>query len=412
MFGLPRHIPPHGFTSSAVLRRCGALNTPVPARDQSRPGPTRPGRTRLVFSNYDAPGNPYYNGGGARAIHEIARRLVARYDVRVVTGRFPGSRDEIRDGVAYERIGVERAGPQLGQLLYQAALPWRVRRGDFDLWVESLTPPFSTACLPWFTRRPVVALTQVLAGAAMARKYHLPFGAIERLGLRAYRHAIVLSHHLQRVVTTANRDIETVIIPNGVPRELIELPLARTEEHLLFLGRLDIEQKGLDLLLTALRGLAGRLDLPVLIAGSGPAAETARLERAVAEHGLAGSVRLIGRVDDRRKSELMQQALALLLPSRFEASPLVLIEALCHALPVLAFDIPELGDIPNEVCVKVPPFDATRYGEALLKLRADADRRAALGGAAKQYAHRFDWDDLARSYAAFCDRILGRGAGD
>lgn len=363
-----------------------------------------------MFSNYDAPGNPYYDGGGARAIHEIARRLVARCEVRIVTGRFPGSRDEIRDGVAYERIGVERAGPQLGQLLYQAALPRRVRRGDFDLWVESLTPPFSTACLPWFTRRPVVALTQVLAGAAMARKYHLPFGAIERLGLRAYRHAIVLSRHLQQVVTAANPSLETVIIPNGVPRELIELPLARSERHLLFLGRLDIEQKGLDLLLTALRGVAGQLDLPVLIAGSGPPAETARLERAVSEQGLAGRVRLIGRVDDRRKSELMLSALALLLPSRFEASPLVLIEACCHALPVLAFDIPELGDIPADVCVKVPAFDTTRYGEALRSLRSDADRRAALGGAAKRFARRFDWNDLAEAYAGFFDRILGRRA--
>lgn len=365
-------------------------------------------KRRIVFSTYDSPGNPYYGGGGARAVHEIARRLTSSYEVRIVTGRFPGSREQIVDGVSYTPIGWPRAGPQLGQLVFQFLLPWRAARGDYELWVESLTPPWSTACLPWFTRKPVVALTQVLAGAAMTRKYKLPFAAFERVGLRAYRHAIVLSTHLQGVVRRANPRLETVVIPNGVRPELIDLAVQREERHLLFLGRIDIEQKGLDLLVESLAAVAGRIVPPVLIAGAGPVQQENRLRRRIESLGLGGKVRVVGRVDDPEKGELLRQAFLVVMPSRFEASPLVLIEAFCYAAPVVLFDIPELCDIPAGCCVKVPAFDKRAYGVAVLGLLADERRRDALGKAAKKYARSFSWDDLARRYDAFFGKVLCR----
>ncbi|HOC01469.1 MAG TPA: glycosyltransferase family 4 protein [Verrucomicrobiota bacterium] len=361
---------------------------------------------RVVFSNYDSVGNPYYGGGGARAIHEIARRLTSSYDVRVVTGQFPGNCARIVDGVAYEPIGLRRAGPYLGQILFQLCLPWRAAHGDYDLWVESLTPPFSTACLPWFTRKPVAALTQVLAGVGMTRKYGLPFAAIERLGLRTYRHAIVLSTHLRGVVTRANPRLRTVVIPNGVSPALIDLPVRRDERHLLFLGRIDIGQKGLDLWIQALAAIAPRLGPPILIAGAGPARQEEQLRRRIASLGLGGKVRLLGKVDDAAKSELLRQSFLMVMPSRYEASPLVLLEAFCHAVPVVVFDIPELSDIPGDCCVKVPAFDTRAFGEAVLDLVTNEARRSALGRAAKAFARRFSWDDLARQYAAFFEEML------
>jgi len=62
-------------------------------------------KRRIIFSNYDDPKNPFYGGGGARAIHEVARRLAVRHDVKIITGSYPGSRDEMVDGVSYTRIG-------------------------------------------------------------------------------------------------------------------------------------------------------------------------------------------------------------------------------------------------------------------------------------------------------------------
>ncbi len=365
---------------------------------------------RLVFSNYDSPGNPYYGGGGAAAIHEVARRLAAHHRVEVIVGRYATDQPTARDGVTYTPLGPV-AGPKLGQLFFHLGLPLRVRRGGFDLWCESLTPPFSTLGLPRFTGRPVVALTQILCGAAMRQKYGLPFDRIERRGLRAYRHAIATSEFLRGRLLAANPNLNVTVIPNGVPGELIRLEPARAEHHVLYLGRLDVEQKGLDLLAAALEPVAAQLPWPVVLAGAGTPRDEARLRRLLAAHGLGERVRLAGRVSGERRHQLLSGAALLVLPSRFEASPLVLLEAFCYRLPVVLFAIPELAEVPETCCVKVPPWDPRAFGAALQALAADPARRQALGRAGKAYASAFDWDMLAGRYADFFESVARAGLG-
>jgi len=120
-------------------------------------------------------------------------------------------------------------------------------------------------------------------------------------------------------------------------------------------------------------------------------------------------VRWAGRVGEAERDDLLRRALLMAMPSRFEASPLVLVEAFCHRVPVVVFDIPELGDYPADCCVKVPAFDAAAYGEALVDLANDPARRRALGEAGKAFARRFDWDDLARRYEDFLVSVAGSG---
>ncbi len=369
-----------------------------------------PINVRLIFSNYDSPDNPYYGGGGAAAIHEVARRLAPTHRVEVVVGRYAAEQPVERDGVTYRPVGPV-AGPKLGQLLFHFSLPLRVRRGDFDVWCESLTPPFSTACLQRFTARPVVALTQILAGRAMRRKYGLPFDRIERLGLRTYRHAIATSRHVRAQLLAANPGLNVVVIPNGVSGELVRLAPDRAEHHVLFLGRWDVEQKGLDLLCAALAEPDVNLPWPVVLAGGGAPADEARVRRLVESHRLTDRVRLVGRVAGSAKSRLLAEAAMLVMPSRFEASPLVLLEAFCHRVPVVLFAIPELEEVPEECCMKVPAFDVHALGRALVALAGDAARREALGRAAKAYVCGFDWDDLARRYADFFESLAGAGLG-
>ena len=364
----------------------------------------------IVFSNYDSPGNPWYDGGGARAIHAVARRLAVRHEVRVVTGAFPGGSDRRVDGVQYMRVGSRRAGPKLGQVLFQFALPRAVRRLAFDVWVESLTPPFSTACLQRFTRRPVVALTQVLAGRGMSAKYHLPFAAVERWGLRSYRRAIATSAHLEEELRTINPRLQTCVIPNGVEGELVRQPVERDERHLLFMGRIDIAQKGVDLLLEAL-AVTPEIALPLVVAGAGVPRDEARVRQRVRELGLEARVRLVGRADGGARLRLFREACLLALPSRFEASPLVIAEAFCFGLPVVHFDIPELRGYPAEACCKVRAFDVPAYGGALRRLLEDAPARAAMGRAAKAAAAAYDWDHLARQYEEFLLAVRGGQAG-
>lgn len=361
---------------------------------------------RIVFSNFDDLANPWYAGGGARAIHEVTRRLAARHEVAVLTGNFPGARQGLVDGVEYRRLGAAWAGPRLGQLIYSTLLPLAVRRTPHEVWVESLTPPFSTGMLPWFTRRPVAALTQILGGAGMTKKYGLPFDRVERSGLRHYRHAIALSEVIKAQLLGMNPRLNVAVIPNGVPDELIARTPQRAERHVLFLGRIDREQKGLDLLLDAWARVP-RPAVPLVIAGTGPATELAWLRSTCAS--CPNEVRLVGRVEGAEKLRLMDEALFLVMPSRFEGFPLTMVEAFCHELPVVLYAIPELAWLPASCSVKLPPFDVSALADALHDLLADSERRRRMGGAARQEARAYGWDALAGRYEKFLAGLVAGG---
>jgi hypothetical protein len=157
-------------------------------------------RKKVIISSYDDIKNPYYAGGGAFAIHTLASRLTKNFDVLIFTGTYSGSVDEVVESVQYKRIGCSLFGPRIAQVFYQIALLRIILTQDFDIWFESFTPPFSTSCLQLFTQKPVVGLVHMLAGEDMTRKYKLPFVFFEKLGLKTYRHFVVLSQHFQEKI--------------------------------------------------------------------------------------------------------------------------------------------------------------------------------------------------------------------
>ena len=192
----------------------------------------------------------------------IARLLVPHFEVTILTTGRRRSTVE-HDGVRYRTLALTWAGPRAGQLLYHAWLPFAARLMSHDLWIESFTPPFSTSFLPLFARKRVVGLAQSLSGEEMSARYGLPFYMIERFGLRFYRDIIVLNDaDGERVRQHSLAAVQ--VIPNGVERtQLDERQLGRGE-HILFLGRIDMWEKGLDLLCAAYR--KSRPELPLLVA--------------------------------------------------------------------------------------------------------------------------------------------------
>ena len=369
---------------------------------------------RVVFSNYDAPDNPYYAGGGAQAIHEVGQRLAQRHEVTVVCGAFPGAKDRKVDQVQYLYVGTRRPWPRFGQIVFWAHLPRLVRTMAYDVWVESLTPPFSSAWLPLFTRRPVVFLTQVLAGEGMWRKYRMPVHLLERVALRTYRYGIATSRYLAERIRRWNPRCKIVVIPNGIsPRwleraERLEQMGPGRPEALIYVGRIDVGQKGLDILLDAFGKLRGQFEVPLWIAGSGTAKEEAWLRRRLEEPDVRGRVQWLGRIDEEQRAELFRRGIALLLPSRFEASPLIIPEAFAFGLPVVLSRIPELMEYPDDACLKVEPESASALAEAMIRLIQNPAYREQLARHAKAHAPVYSWDRLARQYEEFLGKITSR----
>ena len=106
--------------------------------------------------------------------------------------------------------------------------------------------------------------------------------------------------------------------------------------------------------------------------------------------GLGDRFRFLGQVDD--IPALLAASDVFVLPSRFEGTPIAIMEALCVGLPIVATTV---GGIPDEVSdgvegLLVPPRDERALAGALLELLGDADLRERLSSAAEERGHAFD----------------------
>lgn len=361
-------------------------------------------RPRVVLSIYD---HPAYRGGGPLVVRRIAERLRRDYDVVLVTTESASDPDGLRTGLPVITLPVGWAGARLGQILYHALLLRAARRVRHDVWIESFTPPISSSLLPLVTRRPVIGLAQALSARGTARRYHLPFLVpLERRALRLYRWVVVLNPRDRELVRDANPAATVRLIPNAIDDPGPPGDRDRTGSFALYLGRVDVTGKGLDLLAEAYRR-AGAEALPLVVAGAGARADELRLARLV--RPLAGRVRVAGFVRGERKTGLLRDAAFVVMPSREEAFGLVALEAMAYGKPVVHFALPELAWIPDDCGVKVTPFDVAGLARAIEGLSGDPARSGRLGRNARAYAERHLAAATDDAYAALVGEVLAAG---
>jgi glycosyltransferase involved in cell wall biosynthesis len=165
-------------------------------------------------------------------------------------------------------------------------------------------------------------------------------------------------------------------------------------------GRL-VPQKGFGMLINAFaEAAADHPQWQLRIFGTGPNKE--RLEAKAAESGLGDRIHLMGR-SERIHDELAQSSIYA-LSSRIEGLPMAMIEAMGHALPVVAFDCPTgPADVltPEVDGVLVPPRDVDALAGELRRVMGDRELRQRLGTAAAETAQDYApeavmplWEDL------------------
>ncbi len=92
------------------------------------------------------------------------------------------------------------------------------------------------------------------------------------------------------------------------------------------------------------------------------------------------------------------------LPSRYEALPIALLEALAAGLPCVAMRVGEIGGIVQDGAngFTVPPGDAAALAQAIERLAASPELRARLAANARETALRYDekvtFQELERIY--------------
>lgn len=363
-------------------------------------------KKRIIISSYDDLKNPFYGGGGAYVVHEIAKRLTSEFDITVVTGKYPGCKNEIIDRVEYERIGIAEAGPKLGQLIYYFMLFFYFKVSKFDLWIENFTPPFSTNFLQLFTKKPVIGLVYMLVGEDMKRKYKIPFDIIEKIGIKTYKYFITPTEYAKKTISLLNPQANVKLISHGINLTNTKNIESKLKNDILYMGRIEMNQKGLDLLLNAFNYIQDKTNQNLLVAGSGTPGDLSKLKEMIKKLGLENKVKLQGRVNGKIKDELFLNSLFIVIPSRFETFSITALESLSFGLPVVAFEIDGLGWMPEGSILKIKKFDPKALGEAMLRLVSDSGLRTKMSEIGMKYAKANTWDRISNKYEQYIESLL------
>lgn len=374
----------------------------------------------------------YGMGGTIRTVVNQANAMAeAGHDVEIVSAvrRRNDPQFAIDPRVRLSALVDQRDGIAADSL---ARKVWRRARGKIV--------PYGEFAADYFTERVEATVIDYVSGLSdgilvttrpalnLISARRTPEGVIrvaqEHMNLGSYHEAVreQIGRHYGRfdVITvlteTSRREYHDLVpgtpvarIPNAVHMDQRKHS-DQSDPTVIAVGRL-VPQKGFDMLIPAFAAIASRHpEWKLRIFGTGPSKE--RLQALIDEAGVGDRITLMGRSN--RIHEELAKASVYALSSRIEGLPMAMIEAMGHALPIVAFDCPTgPADVltPGKDGVLVPPRDVDALGEALSKVMDDRDLRLRLGAAAAETAHAYTpevvmplWEDLFAS-------LSGSGSG-
>lgn len=203
------------------------------------------------------------------------------------------------------------------------------------------------------------------------------------------------------------------VIPTDAGADVrAELGIPPSSRLIVYIGRLA-EQKGLDVLLRALDLLQHvRPDYLTLIVGDGPIRP--KIEGLARAFELGPKVRVLGHRND--ATRLLAAADVLVLPSRYEGLPNVVLEAMRFEKPVVATRAPGTTEVvaDGETGVLVPINDAAALAQALRALLDDPERCRRLGAAGlRRVREHFRVETMIERFSALYEelaRLKGPGS--
>jgi glycosyltransferase involved in cell wall biosynthesis len=322
--------------------------------------------------------------------------------------------DQFRQEASRRGIAARRATSRViskwGVLLYAVdVLRWIVRLMAWRTDVVHLNYPGyapSMACAAWICGIPIVARVGPFLPHNLANRWVSAYVA----NCHAHAADLLASTLRDRVVVTgdlfrADRVGQTLVAERALP------PRRDGLARVVFLGQI-VERKGLDVLIEAFARIGAPAEL--LIAGGDWSAPgyPERLRTLAHDLGVADRIHFENHRQD--VGAVLSSADIFVLPSRSDARPRSIIEAMSLGLPVVATDV---GGIPSLVLhdqtgLLVPAEDAGALGAAIAQLIQAPDLRARLGAAGRRHAAQACRPDAtALEYVDLYRRLAGNRPG-
>mgnify|MGYP001626331915 CR=1 FL=1 len=351
---------------------------------------------RIVHFIYDHINNPWVGGGEAVRAFEIYRRLAKKgYQITVVSGNHPKAQEGEKEGIKFLFLGSDKnyiISTFSYALRAKSFLDKHYR--DYDLIVEDFAPWNPIFAYRYQDKKPVVLQIHHYEGINILKKYFLfglPFFLVERFYPKRYRHIISVSEFLNKVYK-----IKAQIIPNGVNKVESSFELGH---YVAYLGRLDITQKGLDLLAKAIKELKR---IKFKIAGDGK-----DREKFLKMVDGCKNVEYLGRLTGEEKFNFIKGSKFLVMPSRYEGQGIVALESASCGKPVIVSDIPVFSYVvQGGFGISFRKDDPKDLTEKIKFLYERDDLVLEMGKRGIEFAKEHTWDKISQLYEEYIKSLV------
>jgi glycosyltransferase involved in cell wall biosynthesis len=329
-----------------------------------------------------------------------------------------------------EGVKVVWSKPLLGRNVLFLRTAQLLLRGHYDLiHSQGFISGFHVSLVNRFFRKPHIL---TIHGVPEEKRFRGPLGRFKRwLFERVIRNATVihgvgediLSHIRDTSPGMQGKKTRWVAIKNGIDPEpfLKDYPQApsRLRERLGvsrdtfvfgFFGRF-MPEKGFDYVIEAVSlvkaGMPQPRDFVVTAVGSGDY-ET-RCKGEVERRGVGGHFRFLPFSPS--VAELMQGCDVVLMPSVWEAYPLLTSEVLCCGVPLIASDCIGLREaVFDTPAIRIPARSAQALAEAMLQAMGNPDLKKPFAAFRAEAARRFDVKGAAEKLVALIDDEIRRSS--
>jgi glycosyltransferase involved in cell wall biosynthesis len=383
---------------------------------------------KILQLTYESFGSPFGFGGAGVRAYEIYKRLKDRHDITILSLKYSGVTDREIEGLRHIFVGTESNNRTMSVLAYTIKASGFVRKyGDsFDIIIENFLP-----AIPYFsrflTKTPVILQMQGIMGMHSLKKfnpfYGLPMLVVEKIYPYLYNTFILVGNEnghtageqsFPGIIAKDEKDAipkrrgkRYTVIPNGIDRGLLSINSEEEHDYILFLSRIDVYTKGLDILIEAFRNISERFKNVKLFLAGYEFNSTEHLIQRLPDT-VRARVKYVGFVSGKEKMELLSRAKIFVLPSRHEAHPVSVLEALALGKAVLVSDIPELRYIGDRGVGLTFKSDSPQdLSEKLSYLLENNELRQRLGEKGRDFSSEFLWDDIALKFERFLIEIAG-----
>lgn len=266
---------------------------------------------------------------------------------------------------------------------------------------------FPTYLAPFCKLRkiPVVITTHSDIGGFSLRKKFFD-AVVPKITLRYASRIIALSNHEKASLITRGVPSEAItIIPNGVDtdefarKNTYRSVNSRDSKVILYFGRIDFQQKGLDILVRALARLVRERNLDIKLRLIGPdCGDLSRLEEMARKLAVETRVEYLGPLPRRELVRNMHEANVFVLPSRFEPFGISLLEAMAAEIPVVASRVGGVPEIVQEGVTGLlfEPENDESLADRVEQVLTIESYGSELARNALLSLHKYSWRTIAR----------------